>query len=57
MDAGDEAALGAVPEVSHGERSDHAAIVSRVIRKYIEINPALERQFRLLEQDLLDEFR
>ena len=49
----------AVPEVSHGsdETLDARAVVSRTITKYIEINPSLERQFRLLEQDLLDALR
>lgn len=55
--------LGSVPEVSHGsgdtpvKDSDEAQVISRIIAKYIEINPTLERQFRLLEQDLLDALR
>ena len=46
-----------VPEVSHGESDENRAAVSRIIGKYIEINPSLERQFRLLEQDLLEALR
>jgi phosphoenolpyruvate synthase/pyruvate phosphate dikinase len=50
----------AVPEVSHGSddsSTDARRVISRTISKYIEINPSLERQFRLLEQDLLDALR
>ncbi|MFT4308821.1 MAG: PEP/pyruvate-binding domain-containing protein [Candidatus Woesearchaeota archaeon] len=46
-----------VPEVSHGDSDENRATVSRIIGKYIEINPSLERQFRLLEQDLLEALR
>lgn len=42
-------------EMSHS--SDEKHLVSKLIDKYIAINPSLERQFRLLEQDLLDALR
>ena len=45
-----------IPEVTHGS-DEKLAEVSRLIARYIEINPALERQFRLLEQDLLEALR
>lgn len=49
----------AASAVSGSERAseDLAAALSRVIAKYVAINPDLERQLRLLESDLLDELR